>query len=182
MGKKLGNLIRAARTDAGLTQTQLAKKVPGTTQAQIGRFERGEAEPTTQVVKDIAKACGVTQKSLLDAMPKVSRTSGTSSASKPASGSKPGSGSKPSAAKPANTTKPASASKPSTAQKSSMQVTATEKRLVELYRQADTETRKKALAILRGKDPDAPNATDGIDVNDIISGIGGLIGDMLSAR
>ena len=71
MGKKLGNLIKAARTDAGLTPEQLAKKVKGASQADIGRYERGEAEPTAQIVKDIAKACGVTQKSLLDAMPKM---------------------------------------------------------------------------------------------------------------
>lgn len=79
MGKRLGNLIRSARTDAGLTQAQLAQKVPGASQTDIGRFERGEAEPSTQVVKDIAKACGVTQKTLLDAMPK--RTSSASSTS-----------------------------------------------------------------------------------------------------
>lgn len=157
MGKRLGNLIRAARTDAGFTQEQLARKVPGVAQSDIGRFERGEAEPTTQNVKDIAKACGVTQKSLLDAMPK----STTSSRTNP------------------STSKPATSSGSTSGQKSSMQVTATEKRLVELYRQADSETRKKALAILRGKDP---NSTDGLDVNDILSGIGGFIGEMLSKK
>ena len=160
MGKKLGNLIRAARTDAGFTQEQLARKVSGATQADIGHFERGEAEPTAQVVKDIAKACGVTQKSLLDAMPKSSSSSKTGSSS-------------PSSAKPA------SSSGSSTAKKSSMQVTATEKRLVELYRQADSETRKKALALLRGKDADS---ADGLDVNDILSGLGGLLGEVLSKK
>ena len=81
MGKRLGTLIRSARTDAGLTQAQLSQRVPGASQTDIGRFERGEAEPTTQVVKDIAKACGVTQKSLLDAMPKTSSSSTSSSSS-----------------------------------------------------------------------------------------------------
>ena len=79
MGKRLGALIRSARTDAGLTQAQLAQRVMGASQTDIGRFERGEAEPSTQVVKDIAKACGVTQKSLLDAMPKTSSSSTSSS-------------------------------------------------------------------------------------------------------
>ena len=79
MGKRLGALIRSARTDAGLTQAQLAQRVMGASQTDIGRFERGEAEPSTQVVKDIAKACGVTQKSLLDAMPKTSSSSTASS-------------------------------------------------------------------------------------------------------
>jgi ABC-2 type transport system ATP-binding protein len=139
MGKRLGNLIRAARTDAGFTQAQLAGKIRGISQTDIGRYERGEAEPTAQTVKEIAKACGVTQKSLLDAMPKT--------ASKP-SGSKTGS-----------------------ASGTSMRVTATEKRLVELYRQADTETKKKVLSLLRG---------DNSDVDDIISGIGNFIGDVFA--
>ena len=42
MGKRLGNLIRAARTDAGYTQAQLAAMVPGANQSDIGRYERGE--------------------------------------------------------------------------------------------------------------------------------------------
>lgn len=79
MGKKLGGLIRTARTNAGFTQAQLAQRLAGVSAQDVGRYERGEAEPTTQVVKEIAKACGVTQKSLLDAMPKTG--SGTSSSS-----------------------------------------------------------------------------------------------------
>lgn len=143
MGKRLGNLIRSARTDAGFTQAQLAAKVAGTTASDIGRFERGEAEPTTQVVKEIAKACGVTQKSLLDAMPKT-------------------------------TSRPTSSSGSTSSTGTTMKLTATEKRLVELYRAANTETRKKALAVLKGD-----TAATGIDMDDIISNIGGLIGDTL---
>lgn len=67
MGKKLGNLIRSARTDAGLTQEQLAKKVEDMSPSELGRAERGEKEPTTEQLKQIAKATGVTQKSLLEA-------------------------------------------------------------------------------------------------------------------
>ena len=137
MGKKLGNLIKSARADAGLTQEQLARKVKGVTASDIGRFERAEAEPTTQNVKDIAKALGVTQKSLLDAMPKSS--SKTSSSSRTSSGS---------------------------SSKSSMQVTATERRLVELYREASSDDKKKALSVLRGNN---------VDVDDIISAIGSAL-------
>ena len=59
------------------------------------------------------------------------------------------------AKKPASSTakKPAAkkpAVKKTTAKKSGMQVTATEKRLVELYRKADSDTKKAALALLRG--------------------------------
>ena len=104
-------------------------------------------------MKEIAKACGVTQKSLLDAMPKTG--SRTSSSSRTGASSKTG-----------------SSSRTSTAAKSSMQVTATERRLVELYREADSETKRKALALLRGTED------DGI-ADDILQGIGGIIGDML---
>ena len=45
-----------------------------------------------------------------------------------------------------------SSSKKSTASKSSMQVTAVEKKLVELYRKADAKTKKEALEILKGED------------------------------
>ncbi len=161
MGKRLGSLIRQARTNAGLTQASLAAQVVGASQSDIGRFERGEAEPTTQVVKDIAKACGVTQKSLLDAMPKT--TTSSSSTSTPSSSG------------------------------TSMKVSATEKRLVELYRAADSATKKRAMAILKGE-PSAAGSTGGLNVagldlagldaaglnvEDIISGLGGLLGDTL---
>ena len=135
MGKRLGTLIRSARTDAGLTQVQLAQRVPGATASDIGRYERGEAEPSTQTVKDIAKACGVTQKSLLEAMPASSSSSSSSSTT------------------------------------TSMRLTATEKRLVELYRSAPSETKKKAMKVLKGEST--------LDVDNIISAVGGIIGDSL---
>ena len=65
--KKVGTLIKKARTDAGLTQEQLAKKVTGASASDIGKAERGEKELTTDQLKQVAKATGVTQKSLLDA-------------------------------------------------------------------------------------------------------------------
>ena len=136
MGKRLGTLIRSARTDAGLTQVQLAQRVPGATASDIGRYERGEAEPSTQVVKDIAKACGVTQKSLLEAMPGASSSSSSSSSAT-----------------------------------TSMRLTATERRLVELYRNAPSETKKKAMKVLKGEST--------LDVDNIISAVGGIVGDSL---
>lgn len=117
MAKKLGTLIKEARTEAGLTQEQLARKVKGVSASDISRAERGELELTQAALKEIAKATGVTQKSLLDAAKGSSKKKTSSS-----SGSK-----------------------------KSMQVTATEKKLVELYREADTETRKAALAFLKGE-------------------------------
>lgn len=78
MAKKVGTLIKEARTSAGLTQEALAKKVKGLTANDISLAERGEKELTQAVLKEIAKATGVTQKSLLDAV----KSSGSSSSSK----------------------------------------------------------------------------------------------------
>ena len=133
--KKLGNLIKKARTDAGLTQEQLAKKVSGLTAADIGKAERAEKDLTETQLKAIAKATGVTQKSLLDA-------AGKSTAS---SAAKTGS---------AKTTS-AKASSSKTASGSSMKLTANEKKLVELYREADAETKKQAMKVLKGEGSDA---------------------------
>ena len=53
-----------------------------------------------------------------------------------------------------------------------MQVTAAERRLVELYRAADSDTKKAVLKQLRGTDDDL---LDGIDFEDIVEGIGNLL-------
>lgn len=120
MAKKVGTLIKQARTEAGLTQEQLARKVKGCSASDISRAERGEKELTQEQLKQIAKATGVTQKSLLEA------ARGSSSK-------------KPAAKKPS-----------STARGSSMKVTASEKKLVELYRAADSDTKKAAVKLLKG--------------------------------
>ncbi len=138
--KKLGQLIKSARTGAGLTQEQLARKVKNCSASDISRAERGEKELTTEQLKQIAKATGVTQKSLLDAAKGTSSSSSSSSSS-----AKPPAG--------ANTT--------------SMKVTATEKRLVEYYRKADSQTKKEAMSLLKGEK--------------VESLVGNLIGGALSA-
>ena len=118
MAKKVGTLIKEARTNAGLTQEQLARKVKGLSASDISKAERGEKELTQAALKEIAKATGVTQKSLLDA------------------------------AKGSGTTKKKSSS---SAAKKSMQLTAAERKLVEAYRDADSDTKKAALAFLKGE-------------------------------
>ena len=120
MSKKLGTLIKEARTDAGMTQEQLARKVKGVSASDISKAERGEKELTQEQLKQIAKATGVTQKSLLDAAKKKTTSSSSSSSSS------------------------------STASKTSMKVTATERRLVEAYRAADSDTKKAAMKVLKG--------------------------------
>lgn len=92
MAKKVGTLIKEARTAAGLTQEQLAKKVAGVSASDISKAERGEKDLTQEQLKAIAKATGVTQKSLLDAA-----KGGSSSSSSSSSSSKSGSSMKLSA-------------------------------------------------------------------------------------
>ncbi len=111
--KKVGTLIKEARTNAGLTQEQLARKISGLSASDISAAERHQKDLTQEQLKKIAKATGVTQASLLNA------AKGTSS-------------------------------KKATGSKSSMQVTATERKLVELYREADSDTKKQALKVLKG--------------------------------
>ena len=65
--KKLGQLIREARTGAGFTQEQLAKKISGLSALDISKAERGQKDLTQAQLKAIAKATGVTQTSLLEA-------------------------------------------------------------------------------------------------------------------
>ena len=118
MASKVGALIKAARTGAGLTQAKLAKKVGGgLTAAEIGKAERGELALTVAALREIAKATGVTQASLVNA---------AKTADKPTGG----------------TASSASAS---------MRVTAAEKQLVTYYRKADSDTKKAAVNVLRGK-------------------------------
>ena len=92
MAKKVGTLIKEARTASGLTQEQLAKKVAGVSASDISKAERGEKDLTQEQLKAIAKATGVTQKSLLDAA-----KGGSSSSSSSSSSSKSGSSMKLSA-------------------------------------------------------------------------------------
>lgn len=110
------------RTDAGLTQEQLAKKVDGVTAADISKAERGEKELSQAALRQIAKATGVTQASLLDAAKSGGKT-GATSGKKTASGT-------------------------------SVKVTAAEKKLLELYRKADTDTKKEAIRVLSGEQGD----------------------------
>lgn len=133
--KKVGTLIKEARTEAGLTQEQLARRISGLSANDISLAERHQKNLTQDQLKQIAKITGVTQASLLSAA--------KGSSTKKTSGSK-----------------------------SSMQVTAAERRLVELYREADTETRKDALKVLRGQDSLTEDILESLldSVQDIFAG------------
>ena len=150
MAKKVGELIKEARTAAKLTQAQLAEQVTGVTAADIGKAERGEKELTQAALKQIAKATGVTQASLLNA----AAGKAAASAGKTASTGKTSAAGKTAAKKPA-AGKTASTAKKTAAAKSSMQLTAAEKKLVELYRKADADTKKEVMKLLKGTGDDA---------------------------
>ena len=134
-GKKVGTLIKEARTQAGMTQEALAKKVKGVSAGDISLAERGEKELSQAALKEIAKATGVTQKSLLDAAKGAS-----GSAKKTTSGStkKTTTGS---------TKKTTSGSTKKTASEADLKLSAEEKKLIQAYREAD-EKQKVAVRML----------------------------------
>ena len=133
--KKVGTLIKEARTEAGLTQEQLARRISGLSANDISLAERHQKNLTQEQLKQIAKITGITQASLLNA------------------------------ARGTTAKKPAGA-------KSSMQVTATERRLVELYRKASTEERKDALKALKGESSLADDIMESLldSVTDMLTG------------
>ena len=133
--KKVGTLIREARTEAGLTQEQLARRIAGLSASDISQAERHQKNLTQEQLRQIAKITGVTQASLLNA------------------------------ARGTSVKKPAGV-------KSSMQVTATERRLVELYRKATTEERRDALKALKGESSLADDIMESLldSVTDMLTG------------
>ena len=134
---KVGTLIKEARTNADMTQEQLARRVSGLSASDISLAERGKLVPTQAQLKQIAKATGVTQASLLNAAK--------------------GSSSKKTA---------------SSAAKSSYMVTADEKKLIQLYRKTDAETKKAILNMLNIKENAAEMILEGLldNVQDLFSG------------
>lgn len=169
MGKKVGKLIKAARTGADMTQEQLARKISGVSANDISLAERGEKDLTQAQLKKIATITGVTQASLINAA-KDEKTSTTTK--KTTSTTKKTS----SAAKKTTPKTPANAN-------STMKVTSTERKLVEAYRLADSDTKKRALSILQGKED---NMLDSIlgngdfadKMEDVLEDVlGGLLGN-----
>ena len=159
--KKVGDLIKEARTNAGLSQTALAAGIEGLSASDIGKAERGEKELTQAQLKAIAKATGVTQKSLLEA-PKGASAAKTTAAKKPAAAKKTTTAAKKPAAaakKPAS-----SAAKTEEGEK----LTAAEKKLLELYRAANADTKKAAVALLKGE-----KTEDGGVLGSILDMVGG---------
>lgn len=142
--KKVGTLIKEARTNADMTQEQLARKIKGLSASDISMAERGKLDLTQAQLKEIAKVTGVTQASLINA------AKGTSSAKSKSTSSK--------------TTK-------KTTSGTTMKVTAAEKKLVELYRAADTETRKEVVSLLKGEETELGDSLLGM----LLEGVGEIL-------
>lgn len=157
MGKKVGKLIKAARTGADMTQEQLARRISGLSANDISLAERGEKDLTQAQLKKIATITGVTQASLINA-------------------AKEESGTVKSTAKKSTTKKTTTAKTPASAN-SSMKVTATERKLVEAYRLADSDAKKRAMNILKGKEEGVLESILG--GGDIADTVGDVLGDVL---
>ena len=167
--KKVGTLIREARTAKKLSQEQLASGIDGLSGSDIGKAERGEKDLSQAQLKAIAKALGITQKSLLEApkggspAPTASRTasaSKTTAASKTAAARKTTTAANTTAAsKTASTTgkKTSSSAAKKTASGTAAKTTgvsslsAAEQKLIELYRAAASDDKKLATRILKGE-------------------------------
>ena len=194
--KKVGTLIREARTAKKYSQEQLASEINGLSGSDIGKAERGEKDLSQTHLRAIAKVLGITQKSLLEA-PK-GGSSATAASKKTASAAKTTTASKTSAAKKTTSAKAASASKntSTTAKKTSSATTkktssgttkkaasasslsASEKKLIELYRAASSEDKKLATRILKGDKMEISDLLPMLMANGDI-GEEGLLGGLL---
>ena len=160
--KKVGDLIKEARTNAGLTQAGLAKLVDGVTASDISKAERGEKELSQAALKQIAKATGVTQASLLNAAKGSAGKSG-----KTASSGKTGS---------------SAAGKTGGKKAGEYTLTAAEKKLVDLYRAADSDTKKAAVSLLKGEKADSGILSSLLNNSAISGAVGGVVDSLLGGK
>lgn len=174
--KKVGALIKEARVAADLTQEKLAKKAgEGLTANDISKCEQGKADLTTAQLKSIAKVCGVTQTSLVNAPKNLSAAAAKKAAAEKKTTEKKTAEKKTTTAKKPTT--PANAN-------TTMKVTTTEKKLVEAYRTATSDNKKIAMKILKGEMSETVTnllgVTSGSSSSSAGDGIGDLLGDALA--
>ena len=162
MANKVGPLIKEARGKAKLSQEALAGQIEGLSAADLGKAERGEKELSQGVLRQIAKLTGVTQSSLINA----AKESTYGAAKKPTAAKK-------TATTTAKKTTTAAKKTTATASKNAVELTAAEKKLVELYREADSDTKKKAVAVLKGEQT---------DTGDILTSLIGTAMDMFGKK
>ena len=159
MGKKVGKLIKAARTGADMTQEQLARRISGLSANDISLAERGEKDLTQAQLKKIATVTGVTQASLVNAAKEENGSSKKTTTKK-------------------TTTKKTTAKTPANAN-STMKVTSTERKLVEAYRLAGSDAKKRAMNILKGEEENVlESLLSSGKVEDVLEDVlGGLLGN-----
>ena len=172
MANTVGALIKEARGKANLSQEALAGKIEGLSAADLGKAERGEKELSQGVLRQIAKLTGVTQASLVNA----AKESTYGAAKKPAAASTKkttAAAAKKTATTTAKKTTTAAKKTTTTASKNAVELTAAEKKLIELYRAADSDTKKKAVAVLKGEQT---------DTGDILTSLIGTAMDMFGKK
>ena len=207
--KKVGTLIREARTAKKLSQEQLAAQITGLSGNDIGKAERGEKELTQTQLKAIAKVLGITQKSLLEA-PKGgtpattanTSTAKTSTASK-TSTAKSSSAKTPTTSgtakktstekKPTTAKKTSTEKKPTTAKKTTTAKTSTASKTSSASKTSLTAAEQKFLELYRASDSDNRKVAakilkgESLDIGDILpmlinpgsTGDDGLLGALL---
>lgn len=182
MASKVGKLIKEARQAADLTQEKLAKKVGGgLTAADISKAERGELELPLATLRKIAKATGVTQASLVNAAQ--GKTAEKKTTTKKATEKK-------ATEKKAEEKKTEKKAKTPASANKTMKVTATEQKLINAYRLADSATKKAAMNLLQGESNDlvnillgsAPASSASKSSDNIADMLGDAIGSLLGGK
>lgn len=188
MANTVGPLIKEARSKAKLSQEALASQIDGLSASDIGKAERGEKELSQSALRQIAKLTGVTQSSLVNAAKEstygtaakkatattaAKKTGTAATAKKTSTSAKTTTAAKKTTSTATKKTSSTAAKKTSTASKNTIELTAAEKKLVELYRAADSETKKKAVAVLKGESS---------DMGDILNSLLGGAMDMLGKK
>ena len=187
--KNVGTLIKEARTAKKYSQEQVASQVDGLSGSDLGKAERGEKVLSQAQLRVIAKILGVTQKSLLEAPAGGTNGTKTASASKTTAAKKPAaktSSAKTGTAKATTATTStagkttaakSTAAKTTTAAKTAVKgntLTTAEKNFLELYRNADSSSKKLAARILKGEK---------LELTDLLNsgsfGEDGLLGSLL---
>lgn len=173
MGIKTGEAIKAARTGAKLTQTQLAAQLSNVTASDISKAERGEKELTKTALREIAKITGVTQTSLLNA--ESGNGKKTETAVKTGGAKKTETTGKTESAKktePTGKTESAKKEEASKKTEAELKLTATEKDLIALYRKANSDTKKSVMSLLKGEKTESQELIENL-IGGALSMLGG---------
>ncbi len=193
MASKVGTLIKEARTQAGLTQEALAKKIKGLSANDISLVERGEKSLTQAVLKEIAKVTGVTQKSLIDAAKAEASKKDSSSSSKKSSASSSGKSSSSSSKKNSSSSSKKSSSSSSKKSDSSasgksgtssdsFRVSSEEKKIIKAYRDADDKIKSAVKLMLLGTEGlSTESAGSGLSAGTDPSGMVDLLGTLMGS-